>query len=317
MKIFITARIPDEILKRLSKYELNYHDSEIPLTKEEIIEGIKDAEVLLCPLSDKIDREVLEAGKNLKLVANYGAGYDNIDTASAKEMGIYVTNAPAPSSSVSTAELTFGLMLAISRRIVEGERLSREDKFLGWRPTYMLGHELRGKTLGIFGLGNIGSNLAKRALAFEMNVIYHSRNRKEEMEKMGVKYVDSLDELLEKSDFVSLHSAFKPELKHMISTNEFKKMKKSAYLINAARGPLVEEKELIKALNKGEIAGCALDVYEFEPKISEELKNAKNILLAPHLGNATFEARLEMGNAAADNIEDYEAGKEPRNNVAK
>lgn len=232
-------------------------------------------------------------------------------------MGIFVTNAPAPSSAISTAELTFGLMLAISRRIVEGERLSREDKFLGWRPTYMLGHELRGKTLGIFGLGNIGSNLAKRALAFEMNVIYHSRNRKEEMEKLGVKYVDSLDELLEKSDFVSLHSAFKPELKHMISTNEFKKMKKSAYLINAARGPLVEEKELIKALNEGEIAGCALDVYEFEPKICEELKNAKNILLAPHLGNATFEARLEMGNAAADNIEDYEAGKEPRNNVAK
>lgn len=317
MKIFVTAKVPDEVLERLNKYELNYHNSEVPLTKEELIEGAKDAEVILCPLSDKIDKDILDAGKNLKLVANYGAGYDNIDIKYAKEKNIYVTNAPAPSSASSTAELAFLLMLAISRRLIEGEKLAREGKFLGWRPTYMLGTELKGKTLGIFGMGNIGKNMAKRALSFEMNVIYNSRNRKEDIEKLGVNYVESLDELLEKSDYITLHSAFSKELKHMISKDEFKKMKKTAFLINAARGPLVEESALIEALNNGEIAGCALDVYEFEPKISEELKSAKNILLAPHLGNATIEARLEMGHAAVDNIQDYESGKEPRNNVAK
>lgn len=316
MKIFVTSKVPQEVLERLNKYDLIYHDSEKPLSKEEIINKIKDAQVLLCPLSDKIDKEIIDAGKNLKLIANYGAGYDNIDLNAAKEKGIYVTNAPAPSSAVSTAELTFTLMLALAKNLIPGERCSRQGGFLGWRPTFFLGHELRGKTLGIIGMGNIGKNLAKRALAFEMNVIYYSRHRKEDIESLNVKYLPE-EEVIKNSDFLSLHTAFAPELKHMISKDQFQMMKKSAYLINAARGPLVDEKALIEALNSGEIAGAALDVYEFEPKISQELKDAKNLILCPHLGNATSEARLEMGHTALDNIDDLNAGKIPRNNLIK
>lgn len=317
MRIFVTSKVPQKVLERLNKYDLIYHDSEKPLSKEEIIDKIKDAQVLLCPLSDKIDKEIIDAGKNLKLIANYGAGYDNIDLNAAKEKGIYVTNAPAPSSAVSTAELTFTLMLALAKNLIPGEKCSRQGGLLGWRPTFFLGHELRGKTLGIIGMGNIGKNLAKRALAFEMNVIYYSRHRKEDIESLNVKYLPSKEEVIKNSDFLSLHTAFAPELKHMISKDQFQMMKKSAYLINAARGPLVDEKALIEALNSGEIAGAALDVYEFEPKIPQELKDAKNLILCPHLGNATFEARLEMGHTALDNIDDLNAGKIPRNNLIK
>ncbi len=315
MKLLVTSNVPEEILSRLEEnFELDYHDSNIPLSKEEIIERIKDVEGLVCPLSDKIDKDVIDEGKNLKIIANYGAGYDNIDFNYAKEKGIVVTNAPAPSSAVSTAELTFGLILASARKFFSGERNLRDGKFLGWRPTYFLGSELRGKTLGIIGMGNIGQNLAKRALAFEMKVVYYSRNRKEGIESLGAIF-KSKDEVIKEADFLSIHTAFSPDLHHMIGENEFKMMKESAYFINAARGPLMNERELIEALKKGEIAGAALDVYEFEPKVSEELLELDNVILIPHLGNATNEARMEMGVAVADNLEDFIQGNTPRNKI--
>lgn len=315
LKILVTSNVPDEILNRLEdKFELDYHDSNVPLSKEEIIERIKDVEGLVCPLSDKIDREVIDAGNNLKIIANYGAGFDNIDFNYAKEKNIIVTNAPAPSSAVSTAELTFGLILASARKFFSGERNLREGKFLGWRPTYFLGSELRGKTLGIIGMGNIGQNLAKRALAFEMDVIYNSRNQKDEIEKLGAVY-KSKEEVIKEADFLTVHTAFAPELHHMIGAEEFKMMKNTAYFINAARGPLMDEKALIDALKNNEIAGAGLDVYEFEPKVSEGLMNLDNVILIPHLGNATYEARMEMGKAVADNLEDYINGDTPRNKV--
>lgn len=317
MKVFITSRVPKEILQRIENlYEVDYEDSNIPLKTDEIVERLKGVEVLICPLSDKITREVLESenAKSLKLVANYGAGYDNVDIKAARENGIDVTNAPAPSSAVSTAELSFALMLATARKIVQGEKNLREGKFFGWRPTYFLGEELKGKTLGIIGMGNIGKNLAKRALAFDMNVIYYSRNRKEDIEALGIEYL-SKDEVIKNSDFLSLHTAFSPELKHMIGEREFKMMKPTAHLINAARGPLVDEKALVEALKNKEIRSAALDVYEFEPNVTEGLLELDNVVLAPHLGNATEEARLEMGNAVADNLEDYIAKRNLRNRV--
>ncbi|EGY79820.1 NAD(P)-dependent oxidoreductase [Peptoniphilus indolicus] len=317
MKVFITSRVPKEILQRIENLcEVDYEDSNIPLKNDEIVERLKGVEVLICPLSDKITREVLESenAKNLKLVANYGAGYDNVDIKAARENGIDVTNAPAPSSAVSTAELSFALMLATARKIVQGEKNLREGKFFGWRPTYFLGEELKGKTLGIIGMGNIGKNLVKRALAFDMNVIYYSRNRKEDIEALGIEYL-SKDEVIKNSDFLSLHTAFSPELKHMIGEREFKMMKPTAHLINAARGPLVDEKALAEALKNKEIRSAALDVYEFEPNVTEELLELDNVVLAPHLGNATEEARLEMGNAVADNLEDYIAKRNLRNRV--
>lgn len=314
MKLFISSRVPDEIIQRLGAIDYSYNDSNVPMTKEEIIAALQGKEALICPLSDKIDREVIDGAKDLKLILNYGAGFDNIDIAYAREKGIVVCNAPAPSSAVSTAELAFALMLAQARQLIRGEKDLRDGGFRGWRPTYFLGQQLKGKTLGIFGMGNIGQNLAKRALAFDMKVIYNSRTRKEAIEELGATYV-SFDELLKESDFISLHSAFVPELKHKFDANAFKAMKNTATFINAARGPLIDEQALADALKDGTIAGAALDVYEFEPKVTEDLLHLDNVTLAPHLGNATVEARLEMGNACVDNLEDFIAGKKPRNQV--
>lgn len=314
MKLFISSRVPDEIIQRLGAIDYSYNDSNVPMTKKEIIAALQGKEALICPLSDKIDREVIDGAKDLKLILNYGAGFDNIDIAYAREKGIVVCNAPAPSSAVSTAELAFALMLAQARQLIRGEKDLRDGGFRGWRPTYFLGQQLKGKTLGIFGMGNIGQNLAKRALAFNMKVIYNSRTRKEAIEELGATYV-SFDELLKESDFISLHSAFVPELKHKFDANAFKAMKNTATFINAARGPLIDEQALADALKDGTIAGAALDVYEFEPKVTEDLLHLDNVTLAPHLGNATVEARLEMGNACVDNLEDFIAGKKPRNQV--
>lgn len=316
MKLLITSNIPEKIYDELDKnFEISYHDSNVPLSKEEIIEMIKAQDALLCPLSDKIDREVIDAGDNLKIIANYGAGVDNIDIDYAREKGIVVTNAPAPASAVSTAELTFGLMLAAARKIVSGDKVTRAGEFYGWRPTFYLGSQLKGKTLGIIGLGNIGKNLAKRARAFEMKVVYYSRTRKEDFEKeFDIEYLDK-DEVISSADFLSLHTAFVPDLRHMISKKELEMMKKSAILINASRGPIVDEDALADALIENVIAGAALDVYEFEPRVNNKLMDLDNVILAPHLGNATFEARLEMGENAKDNLIDFKSGKNPKNKV--
>ncbi|EFI42034.1 2-hydroxyacid dehydrogenase family protein [Peptoniphilus sp. oral taxon 386] len=315
MKIFVTSKVPKRSLRILEEnFELDYNDSLVPLTKEQIIDRIGNVDGLLCPLSDKIDSDIMGKSKNLKIIANYGAGFDNIDIETAKNMGITVTNSPTSSSAVSTAEFTFALILALSRRLISGEKSLKAGEFLGWRPTYFLGNELRNKTLGIVGMGNIGKNLAKRALSFEMNVIYYSRNRKNDIENMGVVYKE-LEDVIKESDFLSLHTAFSPELRHMISIREFDLMKKSAYLINAARGPLVDEKALADAIRSEKIAGAALDVYEFEPSVSKELFEFENVLLEPHLGNATYEAREEMGFIAVNNLIDFKNGKVPRNKI--
>lgn len=316
MKLLITSNIPKKIYDDLDKhFEIRYHDSNVPLSKEEIIEMIKGQDALLCPLSDKIDKDVIDAGDNLKIIANYGAGFDNIDIDYAREKGIVVTNAPAPASAVSTAELAFGLMLAAARKIVSGDKVTRAGEFYGWRPTFYLGSQLKGKTLGIIGLGNIGKNLAKRARAFEMKVVYYSRTRKEDFEKeFDIEYLDR-DEVIRSADFLSLHTAFVPDLRHMISKKELEMMKKSAILINASRGPIVDEDALADALIENVIAGAALDVYEFEPRVNDKLMDLDNVILAPHLGNATFEARLEMGENAKDNLIDFKNGKNPKNKV--
>ena len=316
MKLLITSNIPEDIYKDLDKnFDIKYHDSNVPLKKEEIMEMLKGQDALLCPLSDKIDKDIIDAGNSLKIIANYGAGFDNIDIDYAREKGIVVTNAPAPASAVSTAELAFGIMLAAARKIVSGDKVTRAGEFYGWRPTFYLGSQLKGKTLGIIGLGNIGKNLAKRARAFEMKVIYYSRTRKEDFEKeFGLKYMEK-DDVIKSSDFLSLHTAYVPELHHMISKKELEMMKKSAILINASRGPIVDEEALADALIENKIAGAALDVYEDEPRVNKKLVDLDNVILAPHLGNATFEARLEMGENARDNLIDFKNGKSPKNKV--
>lgn len=315
MKLLITSRIPQEIFDDLAKvYTIDYHDSLEPLSPEEIKMRIQDVDALLCPLSDKIDREILDAGENLKLVANYGAGFDNIDTKYATYKNIAVSNAPAPSSAVSTAEMTFSLLLAAARGLIPGDKLVRQGDFQGWRPTFFLGHQVKGKVLGIIGLGHIGSELAKRALAFGMEVVYFSRTRKSDLEDLGLKYLD-LAQVLQKSDFVSLHLSYQPQLHHLISKDALELMKESAILINASRGPIVDEKALVQALKDKKIAGAALDVYEFEPKVHPDLLTMDQVVLSPHLGNATYAARMEMGENARDNLLALAQGKDLPNRV--
>lgn len=316
-KILITMRVPKDTLDMLSKnFELDYNDSLEFLPKDVLKEKIKNADAALIPLSEKWDKEIIDSAKNLKIIANFGAGYDNIDIEAAREKGIIVTNAPAKGSTNATAEIAMGLIVDIMRGITRGEEALRKGEFKGWKPTFGLGPVLYGKTLGIFGLGRIGKGVAARAKAFGMNVIYNSRTKLEDsLEKeLGVKYVE-FDELLKQSDVISLNPSYSKELHHLFNEEAFKNMKPSAYLVNTSRGPIIDEKALSKALEEKVIKGAAIDVYEFEPAVTESLLKLDNIVLSPHLGNASIEARDEMGMMAAKNIIAVLNGEEAPNKV--
>lgn len=308
--VLVTGKLLPETMKALEKWQVETIIGE-ELTEENLIKKAAKVDAIICPLSTQITAKVLESAENLKIVANIGAGFDNIDVKKAKELGIAVTNTPDVSTE-ATAELTLGLILAVARRITEGDRLCREtpEEFKGWAPTFFLGTELTGKTLGIIGLGRIGQAVAKRAVAFGMKIIYSGHNQKD----WDAEFV-SQEELLKRSDVVTIHAAYNPDLKHLINEETLRMMKPSAFLINAARGSVVEEAALVKALKNEEIAGAALDVFEFEPKIGEELRGLDNVVLTPHIGNATVETRSEMGRMAISNVEAVLAGKAPIHSV--
>lgn len=315
-KILLSGKMPTSVYDALSDYELVRHDSDVALEKEAFKTMIADVDALLCPLSDKIDAEIIDSAKNLKIIANFGAGYDNIDIAYAKSKGIIVTNAPAKSSTTSTAELALTLILALMRRVVEGDHTTRRGDFHGWKPTFHLGRELAGKTLGIIGIGRIGQDVARKALNFDCHIIYWNRTRLDETteKKLHATYVE-LPTLIKTSDVITLHLAYNPELHHLVNEAFLDEMKTDAVLINAARGPLVDEKALAQALKEKKIHGCALDVYEYEPAVTEALFALDNCILAPHLGNATVEARDEMGAIAVENILAVFTDKEAPNRV--
>lgn len=304
--VLVTGKLLPETMKALEKWKIETLLGD-DLTETGLIKKVAEVDAIICPLSTQITAKVLEAAKNLKIVANIGAGFDNIAVKKAKELGVVVTNTPDVSTE-ATAELTLGLILDVARRISEGDRLCREapEKFTGWAPTFFLGTELSGKTLGIIGLGRIGQAVAKRAAAFGMKIIYSGHNPKD----YNAEFV-SQTELLKQSDVVTIHAAYNPDLKHLINEKTLQMMKPSAFLINAARGPVVEEVALINALKSGEIAGAALDVFEFEPKIGAALRDLDNVVLTPHIGNATVETRTEMGRMAISNVEAVLAGKAP------
>ena len=311
-KVFITGRIPSLAYEILSKeFDVTMHDDLRLLSKEEIIAGLKGKDALLCLLSDAIDKDIIEANPQLKVIANYGAGYNNIDIAAAGEANIPVTNTPDVSTD-ATADLTFGLILAIARRIVEGDKETRAGRFKGWAPLYHLGVDVTGKTLGIIGMGNIGKAIARRAKGFDMKIVYTSRTRlSEQQEKeLGFTYM-SLEGVLKTADFVSLSLSYSPATHHMIGERELETMKPSAYLINTARGPLDDQKALMKALENKSIAGAALDVYEFEPQITAGLEKLDQVILTPHIGNATVETRDAMAEIAAGNIAAVLRGEAP------
>lgn len=299
-KVYIAGAIPEVGLNLLKEhFEVEMYEGEGIIDKATLMEGVKDASALISILSTNVDQEVIDSASNLKIIANYGAGFNNVDVKYASEKDIDVTNTPK-ASTASTAELTFGLVLAVARRIVEGDKLSRTQGFDGWAPLFFRGREVSGKTIGIIGLGEIGSAVAKRAKAFDMDILYTGPHQKKEKEReIGAKYVD-LNTLLENADFITINAAYNPDLHHMIDTEQFKLMKSTAYLINAGRGPIVNEEALVKALEDKQIVGAALDVYEFEPEITEGLKSLDNVVITPHIGNATYEARDMMSKIVAN-----------------
>ena len=310
-RIFLTRRLPEEGMKLLESHEMEVYEGDAPPSKEEIIDGVRGKDVLICLLTDKIDADVMDASPRLKIIANYAVGVDNIDIQEATRRGIAVTNTPGVLTE-TVADLTWALLMAIARRIVEGDEFTRAGKFKGWAPLLMLGGDVYGKTLGIIGAGRIGQAVARRAMGFDMKVLYYSRERKEGMEKMGAKYVD-LHTLLKESDFVSLHVPLTPETYHVIGEKELKEMKSSAYLINTARGKCIDERALVRALKEGWIRGAALDVFENEPEITPELKELKNVVITPHIGSASYETRSKMAVMVAENVLAALEGKVPPN----
>lgn len=319
MHILVTRQIPDAGLQllRAAKYEVEVYAHDQVMPRPELLSRVPGAGALLALLTDKIDNEVMAAaGPSLKVVANYAVGFDNVDVMAAKQRGIVVANTPAPEVAESVAEHAIMLMLSLAHRLVEADAYARAKKYRGWSPSLLVGTDLAGKTLGIVGTGRIGKSVARRAVrGLDMRCVYADHHQQTDLEQdLGAERV-SLEQLLSRADVVSLHVPLTPTTHHLVSVAEFALMKKTAFLINTARGPIVDEKALLRALKTGRIAGAALDVFECEPEIDcdltdkLELKSFANVILTPHTASATIEARTAMSLLAAQNILAVLSGK--------
>lgn len=316
-RVFVTRLIPEKGINLLKKFcqtvEINPYDRS--LTYDELLHHVKDSDAILTMLSDEIDARLINETAKLKVIANYAVGYDNIDIKTATERGIFVTNTPGVLTD-STADMAWALLFSITRRVVEGDKYTRAGKFVGWEPMLLLGGDLVGKTLGIVGAGRIGTAMAMRSMGWLMKVLYTSRSSRNTVleESLCARRV-SLDTLLRESDFVSMHVPLTGETRHIIGAKELSLMKKTAYLINTARGAVIDEEALVNALENKQIAGAGLDVYEEEPKLKPGMKELDNVVLAPHLGSATIETRTRMAVIAAENIISVLKGERPKNCV--
>jgi len=316
--VFISRRIFRETIEKLeeSGHRVEVNDSSRILPKGELIEKIKGKSGLICLLNDKIDTEVLDSNRDLRVISNVAVGYDNIDVGAATERGVMVTNTPGVLTE-TTADFTFALLISAARRIPEADRHSRKGEFEEWELMQPhLGVDVYGKTLGIVGMGRIGRAVARRSKGFGMRVLYHDARRDEEAEgELGAKFT-SFDELLRESDFVSIHVPLTKETKGMLGAKEFEKMKTSAILVNAARGGIVDEDALVEALKRGKILGAAIDTHQMEPRVHPELaKMEKHVVLAPHIASASRDTRLKMALMAAENIIVGLKGERPPNLV--
>jgi len=312
-KVLVTRKFFDEaidLIKTVADVEI-YPSDEDPIPREVLLDKVQDIDGLLPMLTDKVDQTLLDRGKRLKVVSNYAVGYNNIDVNEATKHGVMVTNTPDVLTD-TTADCAFMLLMAISRRLVEVDKYVREGKWVkAWGPKMLLGSDITGKTLGIIGLGRIGKAVVPRAKGFNMKILYHNRNPDPEAEKLGVEY-RSMDEILAESDYISLHVPLNDKTKHLIGEPELKKMKKTAYLINTSRGPVVDEKALTKALKEHWIAGAGLDVlYEEPTNPKNPLLKLDNVIVAPHIGSATIETRLAMAMKAATNLTAALKGEQP------
>jgi glyoxylate reductase len=322
-KLFITREIPKVGIERLKdKFEIELWNEYWAPPRDVLLKKASEVDAMVTLLTDKIDRELLDRAKNLRIIAQYAVGFDNIDIRYATEKGVYVTNTPEVLTH-ATADLAMALLLAVTRRIVEADSFVRNGEWersrTGWHPLMLLGMELNGKILGVIGMGRIGREVAKRARSFGMKIVYYDLRRlpQEEEDSLGAKFLD-LEELLSTSDVVTIHANLTEQTRHLINEQRLRLMKPTAYLINVARGAIVDTNALVKALKEGWIAGAGLDVFEEEPlPASHELTKLKNVVLAPHIGSATIEARNAMAEKVALNLIEFLNGRVPPDLVNK
>ncbi len=318
--VVVTRKWPEAVEKELKRhFDVRLNKSDKPMSVAQLQRALRTADALLPTVTDKISDEVLSvSGKRARIIGNFGVGYNNIDIAAAKREGLAVTNTPEVLTDC-TADIAMTLMLSVARRGGEGERHVRNKKWTGWRPTHMMGAKVTGKTLGLIGFGRIAQAMAHKAHhGFGMKIVFFDPYLADKKAAKAVKGVSrsSIDAVLKEADFVSLHCPSTPETRRLINATKLKKMKKSAFLINTARGDVVDEKALVKALKTGAIAGAGLDVFEAEPKVTAALLKMENAVLFPHLGSATLETREAMGFRVVDNIKAFFKGKRPKDRVA-
>ncbi len=314
LSVVVTRRLPDVVETRLCElFDVTLREDDLPMTREALAEAMRTADVLVSTITDQIDAGLLAgAGENLRLIAQYGAGVDNIDVSTARQRGIQVSNTPGVTTD-DTADMAIALMLAVTRRIPEGLRVMQSGDWQGWSPTAMLGGRIGGRRLGILGMGRIGQAVARRAAAFGMQVHYHNRKRlrPETEDKLNVTYWESLDQMVSRMDVVSISCPHTPSTFHLMNARRLKLMKPDAVLINVSRGEVVDENALTRMLRAGELAGAGLDVFENAGDINPRLKELPNVVLLPHMGSATVEGRVEMGEKVIINIKTFADGHRP------
>lgn len=314
LKVVVTRRLPEPVERRLSElFDVTLNTDDKPMTRDALTAAVKSADVLVPTLTDPIDAPLLaQAGEGLKLIANFGAGVDHIDVATARQRGIHVSNTPGVVTE-DTADMTMALILAVTRRIPEGLSVMQKGAWDGWAPTAHLGGRLSGRRLGILGMGRIGQAVARRASAFGMPVEYHNRRRlrPETEEELGATYQESLDRMVGRCDIISINCPHTPSTFHLMNARRLKLMKPDAVIVNTSRGEVIDENALTRMLRTGEIAGAGLDVFEHGAEINPRLRELPNVVLLPHMGSATVEGRLEMGERVIINIKTFDDGHRP------
>ena len=318
LSVFVTRRLPEPVEKRLSQlFDVQLRTDDVAMTQEELAAAMKTADVLVPTITDTIDAGLIgRAGPQLKLIANYGAGVDNIDVATARERGVLVSNTPGVLTE-DTADMAMGLILAITRRIPEGLAAMQTEKWQGWSPTALLGGRIGGRRIGILGMGRIGRAIAHRASAFGMQVHYHNRRRlrREIEDELQATYWESLDQMVARMDVISINCPHTPSTFHLMNARRLKLMKPSAVIVNTSRGEVIDENALARMLRDGAIAGAGLDVYEKGTKVHPRLREMSNVVLLPHMGSATNESRIEMGEKVIINIKTFQDGHRPPDQV--
>ena len=316
--VIVTRKLPDAIETRMMElFDTRLNVTDDAMTQQDLIEAVKIADVLVPTVTDRIDSEVLaHAGSQLRLIASFGTGWDHIDLKAARDRGITVTNTPGVLTE-DTADMTMALILSVPRRLTEGERVLREGKWKGWGPTWMLGHRIWGKRLGIIGMGRIGTAVARRARAFGLSIHYHNRHRvAEETEaELEATYWESLDQMLSRMDIISVNCPHTPATFHLLSARRLQLMQPHSYIVNTSRGEVIDEEAMVRLLKEGRIGGAGLDVFEHEPAVSPKLLQMENVVLLPHMGSATIEGRIAMGEKVLINIRTLMDGHAPPDRV--